>query len=42
MAGLRNLAIGVHHQDGHTNIAAAQGHTARHCRRSLTAPGHTR
>ncbi|MEU7502356.1 ISAs1 family transposase [Streptomyces griseofuscus] len=28
MAGLRNLAIGVHRQDGHTNIAAALRHTA--------------
>ncbi|MEU1520342.1 hypothetical protein ABZ490_51020 [Streptomyces sp. NPDC005811] len=27
MAGLRNLAIGVHRQDGHTNIAAALRHT---------------
>ncbi len=30
-AGLRNLAIGVHRQDGHTNIAAALRHTARDC-----------
>ncbi|MFJ9112598.1 ISAs1 family transposase [Streptomyces sp. NPDC102283] len=29
MAGLRNLAIGIHRQDGHTNIAAALRHTAR-------------
>ncbi|MFD8593118.1 ISAs1 family transposase [Streptomyces sp. NPDC059637] len=28
MAGLRNLAIGIHRQDGHTNIAAALRHTA--------------
>ncbi|WP_406408245.1 hypothetical protein OG923_06940 [Streptomyces halstedii] len=41
LAGLRNLAIGVHHQDGHTNIAAALRHTARDCRRSLTALGLT-
>ncbi|MFF8103501.1 transposase [Streptomyces sp. NPDC016640] len=27
MAGLRHLAIGVHRQDGHTNIAAALRHT---------------
>ncbi|MFC9949004.1 ISAs1 family transposase [Streptomyces prasinus] len=39
MAGLRNLAIGVHRQDGHTNIAAALRHTARDCRRPLTALG---
>ncbi|MEW2496890.1 hypothetical protein AB0942_25670 [Streptomyces nodosus] len=37
MAALRNLAIGIHRQDGHTNIAAALRHTARDCRRSLTA-----
>jgi hypothetical protein len=41
MAGLRNLAIGVHRQDGHTNIAAALRHTARDCRRPLTALGLT-
>ncbi|MER5838846.1 ISAs1 family transposase [Streptomyces prasinus] len=39
MAGLHNLAIGVHRQDGHTNIAAALRHTARDCRRPLTALG---
>jgi predicted transposase YbfD/YdcC len=41
MAGLRNLAIGIHRQDGHTNIAAALRHTARDCRRPLTALGLT-
>ncbi|EKX63203.1 ISAs1 family transposase [Streptomyces ipomoeae] len=39
MAGLRNLAIGVHRQDGHTNIAAALRHTARDWRRPLAALG---
>lgn len=39
---LRNLAIGVHPQDGHTNIAAALHHTARDCRGPLTALGLTR
>ncbi len=41
MAGLRNLAVGVHRQDGPTNIAAALRHTARDCRRPLTALGIT-
>ncbi|MGW2900905.1 ISAs1 family transposase [Streptomyces sp. NPDC001212] len=41
MASLRNLAIGVHRQDGRTNIAAALRHTARDCRRPLTALGLT-
>ncbi|WP_338686574.1 ISAs1 family transposase [Streptomyces acidiscabies] len=41
MASLRNLAIGVHRQDGHTNIAAALRHTARDYRRPLTALGLT-
>ncbi|GAA2882638.1 hypothetical protein [Streptomyces mexicanus] len=41
MAGLRNLAIGVHRQDGHINIAAALRHTARDCRRPLAALGLT-
>ncbi|WP_316764129.1 hypothetical protein [Streptomyces herbicida] len=41
MAGLRNLAIGVHRQDGRTNIAAALRYTARDCRRPLTALGLT-
>ncbi|WP_327320450.1 hypothetical protein [Streptomyces sp. NBC_01235] len=41
MAGLRNLAIGVHRQDGPTNIAAALRYTARDCRRLLTALGLT-
>jgi hypothetical protein len=41
MAGLRNLAIGVHRQDGPTNIAAALRHTARDWRRPLTAIGIT-
>ncbi|WP_344629483.1 hypothetical protein [Streptomyces glaucosporus] len=40
MAGLRNLAIGVHRRDGHTSIAALR-HTARDCRGPLTAPGLT-
>jgi hypothetical protein len=40
-ASLRNLAIGIHRQDGRTNIAAALRHTARDCRRSLTALGLT-
>lgn len=39
MAGLRNLAIGVHRQDGHTNIAAALRHTARNHLRPLTTLG---
>ncbi|WP_275405314.1 hypothetical protein [Streptomyces sp. SID11385] len=42
MAGLRNLAIGIHHQDGHTHITAALRHPARDCRRPLTAFGLTR
>ena len=41
MAGLRNLAIGVHRQNGHTNIAAALRHTARNHLRPLTALGLT-
>ncbi|MER7694835.1 ISAs1 family transposase [Streptomyces sp. NPDC097610] len=41
MASLRNLAISVHRQDGHTNIAAALRHTARDCQRPLTALGLT-
>ncbi|MCI0386745.1 ISAs1 family transposase [Streptomyces sp. CNQ085] len=41
MASLRNLAIGIHRQDGHTNIAAALRHTARDPRRPLTALGLT-
>lgn len=41
MASLRNLAISVHRQDGHTNIAAALRRTARGCQRSLTALGLT-
>lgn len=41
MAGLRNLAIGVHRQDGHTNIAAVLRHTARDWRRPLAALGIT-
>jgi predicted transposase YbfD/YdcC len=41
MAGLRNLAIGVHRQDGHTNIAAALRRTARDHLRPLTALGLT-
>jgi predicted transposase YbfD/YdcC len=41
MASLRNLAIGVHRQDGRTNIAAALRHTARDPHRPLTALGLT-
>jgi predicted transposase YbfD/YdcC len=41
MAGLRNLAIGVHRQDGHTNIAAALRRTSRDHQRPLTALGLT-
>ncbi|WP_409475110.1 ISAs1 family transposase [Streptomyces sp. HC307] len=41
MASLRNLAIGTHRQDGHTNIAAALRHTARDYHRPLTALGLT-
>ncbi|MEU6602911.1 hypothetical protein [Streptomyces flaveolus] len=41
MTGLRNLAIGVHRQDGHTNIAAALRRTGRHHQRPLTALGLT-
>ncbi|GAA2939674.1 hypothetical protein GCM10010446_26310 [Streptomyces enissocaesilis] len=41
MAGLRNLAIGIHRQDGHPNIAAALRHTARNTHRPLTALGLT-
>ncbi|MFE1521630.1 hypothetical protein ACFW9I_33245 [[Kitasatospora] papulosa] len=41
MAGPRDPAIGIHRQDGHTNIAAALRHTARDCRRSPTALGLT-
>ncbi|MFJ2915402.1 hypothetical protein ACIO8F_39795 [Streptomyces sp. NPDC087228] len=36
-----NLAIGVHRQDGHTNIATALRYTARDFRRSLTDLGLT-
>ncbi|MEU1039086.1 hypothetical protein ACFYP4_09170 [Streptomyces sp. NPDC005551] len=41
MAGLRNLAIDVHRQDGHANIATALRHTARDWRRTLAALGIT-
>lgn len=41
MASLRNLALGVHRQDGRTNIAAALRHTARDYKRPLTALGLT-
>jgi predicted transposase YbfD/YdcC len=41
MASLRNLAISVHRQDGHTNIAAALRETARERLRPLTALGIT-
>jgi hypothetical protein len=39
MAGLRNLAVGVHRQDGHTNIAAALRRAARDPQRPLTVLG---
>ncbi|MFF5106687.1 hypothetical protein [Streptomyces sp. NPDC000134] len=32
MAGLRNLAVGIHRQDGRTNIAAALRRTSRRLR----------
>jgi predicted transposase YbfD/YdcC len=41
MASLRNLAIGVFRQDGHTNIAAALRHSGRDHRRPLRALGLT-
>ncbi|MCY0939733.1 ISAs1 family transposase [Streptomyces sp. H34-S4] len=41
MASLRNLAIGIHRQDGHTNIAAALRHTGRDYHRPLSALGLT-
>ncbi len=41
MAGLRNLAISVHRQDGRTNIAAALREAARDRNRPLTALGLT-
>ena len=41
MVGLRNLAIGVHRQDGHTYIAAALRRTSRDHQRPLTALGPT-
>ncbi|MFD5570288.1 hypothetical protein [Streptomyces cadmiisoli] len=41
MASLRNLAIGVHRQGGHTNIAAALRLTGRNPQRPLTALGLT-
>ncbi|MET9325023.1 hypothetical protein ABZX75_33525 [Streptomyces sp. NPDC003038] len=41
MASLRNLAIGVHRQNGATNIAAALRRTARDYRRPLPALGLT-
>ncbi|WP_432034719.1 ISAs1 family transposase, partial [Streptomyces antibioticus] len=41
MASLRNLAIGLHRQDGQKNIAAALRHTARDYRRPLTLLGLT-
>lgn len=39
MAGLRNLAISVHRQNGRTNIAAALRKAARDWDRPLTALG---
>ncbi|SOE19374.1 ISAs1 family transposase [Streptomyces sp. OK228] len=41
MASLRNLAISVHRQDGHTNIAAALRQTARDYQRPLSSLGLT-
>ncbi|MFE9259232.1 hypothetical protein [Streptomyces sp. NPDC006879] len=41
MASLRNLAIGLHRQDGRTNIAAALRRAARDYRRPLTLLGLT-
>ncbi|WP_224352703.1 ISAs1 family transposase [Streptomyces olivaceus] len=41
MAGLRNLAIGVHRQDGDTNTAAALCQSARDYRRPLASLGLT-
>ncbi|GGY16186.1 hypothetical protein GCM10010358_79940 [Streptomyces minutiscleroticus] len=41
MASLRNLAIGVHRQDGHTNIAAALRRTACDHYRPLACLGLT-
>ncbi|MGX4695348.1 ISAs1 family transposase [Streptomyces sp. JNUCC 63] len=41
MAGLRNLAIGVHRQGGHTNIAAALRQAARDYHRPLASLGLT-
>ncbi|MDT0430327.1 hypothetical protein [Streptomyces salyersiae] len=41
MTGLRDLAIGIHRQDGHTDIAAALRHAARNHLRPLTAFGPT-
>ncbi|OIK26982.1 ISAs1 family transposase [Streptomyces malaysiense] len=41
MASLRNLAIGLHRQDGQKNIAAALRHTAHDYRRPLTLLGLT-
>ncbi|NEA48014.1 ISAs1 family transposase [Streptomyces sp. SID10815] len=41
MAGLHNLAIGIHRQDGHTNIAAVLRRTGRGHQRPLTTPGLT-
>ncbi|MFJ9381649.1 hypothetical protein [Streptomyces sp. NPDC101455] len=38
---LRNLAIGIHRQDGRTNIAAALRHAARDYHRPLAALGLT-
>jgi predicted transposase YbfD/YdcC len=41
MASLRNLALGIHRQDGATNIASAVRRAARDYRRPLTALGLT-
>lgn len=41
MASLRNLAVGVHRQNGQTNIAAALRRAARVYRRPLTVLGLT-
>jgi predicted transposase YbfD/YdcC len=41
MASLRNLAIGILHSRGHTNVAAALRHNARDATRPLTLLGIT-
>lgn len=41
MASLRNLAVGVHRQNGQTNMAAGLRRAARDYRRPLAALGLT-